>query len=141
MISTAADLPVTVNVTVPALSAASEPSVSLLSATVSLIDESVTRGVIHKNKADRKKADVTSKLFKLEAASKKTVKKAAKKEEVKVEEVKTEEVQVAEAPKAKRTTSRAKKVETAEGEKEPAKKTTTRKTATKKATAKTEKAE
>ncbi len=106
---------------------------SLLSETVSLIDESVTRGIIHKNKADRKKAEVNAKLFKLEASSKKAVKKTVKKEEVKVEaqeEVKAE----AEAPKAKKTTSRAKKTETAEGEKKTATKTTAKKTATKKAT-------
>lgn len=109
---------------------------SLLPVTVSLIDESVTRGIIHKNKADRKKADVSVKLFKLEASSK-PAKKAAKKEEVKVEEVKPAE---AEAPKAKRTTSRTKKTETAEGveEKTTAKKTTTRKTTTAKKTVKTE---
>ena len=109
---------------------------SLLPVTVSLIDESVTRGIIHKNKADRKKADVNTKLFKLEATSKPKAKKAAvKKEEVKVEEVKVE----AEAPKAKKTTSRAKKTETAEaGEKKTAaKKTTTKKATT---TAKTTRA-
>jgi len=112
---------------------------SLLSETVSLIDESVTRGVIHKNKADRKKAEINQKLFKLEASSKKTTsKKAVKKEEVKVEEV---NVEVVEAPKAKKTTSRAKKTETAEVAKEPAKKTTAKKTTAKttaKKTAKTE---
>ena len=110
---------------------------SLLPLTVSLIDESVTRGIIHKNKADRKKADVNTKLFKLEASSKPKAKKAVKKEEVKVEEVKVEAE--AEAPKAKRTTSRTKKTETAEaGEKKTvAKKTTTKKETT---TAKTTRA-
>lgn len=102
---------------------------SLLPLTVSLIDESVTRGVIHKNKADRKKAEINTKLFKLEA-SKKTAKKTAKKVEVKEEKVEV----VEEAPKAKKTTTRAKKTEVKEeGEKKTtAKKTTTRKTATKK---------
>lgn len=104
---------------------------SLLPVTVSLIDESVTRGIIHKNKADRKKAEVNAKFNALSAKQpKKTAKKAEVKEEVKVEEV----VEVKEeAPKAKKTTTRAKKTETAEGEKK-----TTRKTATKKATAKVE---
>ena len=107
-----------------------EAAKSLLPLTVSLIDESVTRGVIHKNKADRKKAEINTKLFKLES-SKKTTKKATKKVEEKVEE-KVEVVE--EAPKAKKTTTRAKKTEVKEeGEKKTtAKKTTTRKTATKK---------
>ena len=112
---------------------------SLMSETVSLIDESVTRGVIHKNKADRKKAEINSKLFALESSSKKTVKEAKKKEEVKEE--KKEEV-AAEAPKAKKTTSRAKKTETATTEEKTEAKKTTRKTTTKttatKKTAKTE---
>jgi len=101
-----------------------EKAKSLLPVTVSLIDESVTRGIIHKNKADRKKAEVTKKLNKLTA-------KEVKVEEVVVEEVKVEEEVVVEAPKAKKTTTRAKKTETAEGEK----KTTAKKTATKKAKA------
>ena len=104
---------------------------SLLSETVSLIDESVTRGIIHKNKADRKKAEINQKLFKLESTSKKAVKKTAKKVEEKQEE-KVEEAKEVEAPKAKKTTSRAKKAEATEDkEKAPAKKTAAKKTTTK----------
>ena len=38
-----------------------EAAKSLLNATVSLVDESVTRGIIHKNKAARKKSQFTKK--------------------------------------------------------------------------------
>ena len=106
-----------------------ETAKSLLPLTVSLIDESVTRGVIHKNKADRKKAEVNAKLFNLES-SKKPAKKTAKKVEEKAEVVE-------EAPKAKKTTTRKTATKKAEVKEEGEKKTTTRKTATKK-TAKTE---
>ena len=106
---------------------------SLLPLTVSLIDESVTRGVIHKNKADRKKAEVNAKLFKLES-SLKTAKKPAKKVVEAQPEEKKEEVQVEEAPKAKKTTTRTKKTEVKE---EGEKKTTARKTTTKTTSAKT----
>jgi len=105
-----------------------EGAKELLPVTVSLIDESVSRGIIHKNKADRKKADVNSKYIALAKANTKVEKQA--KAEVKVEaktEVKAEEV--VEAPKAKRT--RAKKAETETAE-EPKKTTRTRKTAAKK---------
>lgn len=104
--------------------------------TVSLIDESVTRGIIHKNKADRKKADVSSKYI---AVATKKAKPAAKVE--KVEEVKEpvkEEAPVA-APKAKTTRKPAAKAEKPAEEKvaKPAKKpaaakTTAKKTAEKK---------
>lgn len=75
--------------------------------TVSLIDESVTRGIIHKNKADRKKADVSSKYIAVATKAKAT--KPAKVEakvEPKVEEVKAEEP--AEKP-ARKTTTRTTK--------------------------------
>ena len=54
---------------------------ALRDATVSLVDESVTRGIIHKNKADRKKADINAKYQAVKAvkpakAEKKAVKKA-----------------------------------------------------------------
>ena len=88
--------------------------------TVSLIDESVTRGIIHKNKADRKKAEVSSKYIAVATAK---AKKAAPKAE-KVEEPKVEEVQeVKEEKPAKKTA--AKKT----AEKAPAKKTTAKKAA------------
>lgn len=103
-----------------------EAAKSLLNATVSLVDESVTRGIIHKNKADRKKADINAKFNAL--ASKKPAKaekKVAKKEEVKVEaqaEAQTEEVK----PVKKTTRKKAETATTAE--EKPAKKASTRKT-------------
>ena len=105
-----------------------EAAKALLSATVSLVDESVTRGIIHKNKADRKKADINAKFNALaNVKPAKEEKKAAKKEEAKVETVEV----VEEAKPAKKTTR--KKAETTE--EAPAKKTTTR---AKKTTAKAE---
>ncbi|MBQ7467053.1 MAG: 30S ribosomal protein S20 [Clostridia bacterium] len=83
---------------------------------VKLLDKSVTRGIIHKNKADRKKAELGTKLVKLQAAP-------AKKEEVKKEEVKVVAEEEVKAPAKKRATKK-----TAEAE-EPKK--TTRKTAKK----------
>lgn len=38
----------------------------LLPATFSILDEMVTKGIIHKNKADRNKANLSAKLAKLE---------------------------------------------------------------------------
>lgn len=38
----------------------------LLPATFSILDEMVTKGIIHKNKADRNKATISAKLAKLE---------------------------------------------------------------------------
>lgn len=104
----------------------------LLSETVSLLDKSVTRGIIHKNKADRKKADCLTKLQKME----KPVKKAAKKEPVKAveAEVKAEEVEVKEVKKTTRkTTTKTAKTEEEAPKKAAAKKTTTAKKTTKKA--------
>ncbi len=96
--------------------------------TVAIIDESVSRGVIHKNKADRKKADVSSKFIAVQTAKKK---KAEPKEE-KVEEAKVEEVKVEEKPKRaskpkaaaeekpkKTAKAKAEKVESAETEAKP----------------------
>lgn len=100
---------------------------SLLSVTISLVDESVTRGIIHKNKADRKKADINAKYNALvNVKPAKAEKKVEKKEEVVAPEV------VEEAKPAKKTTTR-KKAEEKVAEEKPAKKTTTRKTTTKKA--------
>ena len=101
----------------------------LLPETVSLLDKSVTRGIIHKNKADRKKADCLAKFNKMEKPKKRVAKKA---EPVKEAEVKVEEVKVEEAAPVKKTTRKAKTTETAE-KKPAAKKTTTAKKATKKA--------
>ena len=103
----------------------------LLSETVSLLDKSVTRGIIHKNKADRKKADCLTKLQKME----KPVKKAAKKEPVKAveAEVKAEEVEVKEVKKTTRKTTKTAKTEEEAPKKAAAKKTTTAKKTTKKA--------
>ena len=105
-----------------------EVAKSLLNATVSLVDESVTRGIIHKNKADRKKADINAKFNALAQTAKpaKAEKKVAKKEEAKVEAP----VEATEEVKPVKKTTR-KKAETSTEEK-PAKKTSTRKT-TKKA--------
>ncbi|MBR2908949.1 MAG: 30S ribosomal protein S20 [Clostridia bacterium] len=105
-----------------------EVAKSLLNATVSLVDESVTRGIIHKNKADRKKADINAKFNALAQTAKpaKVEKKVAKKEEAKVEAP----VEATEEVKPVKKTTR-KKAETSTEEK-PAKKTSTRKT-TKKA--------
>lgn len=100
---------------------------ALLPLTISLVDESVTRGIIHKNKADRKKADINAKFNKLAQTAE--PKKAEVKKAEKVEEVAQEEVKVEEVAKPKRTTR--KKTE-ATAEEKPAKKTSTRKT-TKKA--------
>ena len=103
----------------------------LLSETVSLLDKSVTRGIIHKNKADRKKADCLTKLQKME----KPVKKAAKKEPVKAveAEVKAEEVEFKEVKKTTRKTTKTAKTEEEAPKKAAAKKTTTAKKTTKKA--------
>lgn len=94
----------------------------LYPSTVSLIDESVTRGVIHKNKADRKKAEVSSKLIAV-AKAKKTEAKAKKEEEKK--EAKAEEVK-AEVAEPKKTVAKAKAVkkEEVKAEKKPAAKKT-----------------
>ena len=99
-----------------------EVAKSLINATVSLVDESVTRGIIHKNKADRKKADINAKFNALVAsqAPAKEEKKVAKKEKEEVKAETSEEVKP-----AKKTTR--KKAETSTEEK-PAKKTSTRKT-------------
>ncbi|MBQ3158372.1 MAG: 30S ribosomal protein S20 [Clostridia bacterium] len=99
-----------------------EVAKSLLNATVSLVDESVTRGIIHKNKADRKKADINAKFNALAQSQKpaKAEKKVAKKEEAPVETA-NEEVKP-----VKKTTR--KKAETATEAKPAAKKTSTRKT-------------
>ena len=96
---------------------------AILPQTISLVDESVTRGIIHKNKADRKKADINAKFNTL--AKTETVKVEVKEE--KVEEVAQEEVKPAKKTTTRKTT--AKKAEEASEEK-PVKKTT-RKTATK----------
>ncbi len=87
--------------------------------TVSLLDESVTRGIIHKNKADRKKAEVSSKYIAVATAK---AKKVAPKEE-KVEEPKAEEVKEEAKPVAKKTAKKA------TAEEKPAKKTTKKATA------------
>ncbi len=72
--------------------------------TVSLIDESVTRGVIHKNKADRKKADVSSKYIAVATKAKKPAKAAEPKKEVATEEIKPEaEEKPAKKPATKTT--------------------------------------
>lgn len=80
----------------------------LLAETFALLDENVTRGIIHKNKADRKKASFSKKLAKLTNGD--------KKEEVKVEAKKEVVEEKEEAPKtvekketAKKTTSSTKK--------------------------------
>lgn len=119
---------------------------ALLPVTVSLIDESVTRGIIHKNKADRKKADVNSKFNALVKAqpAKKTATKAVKeekKEEVKVEAPVVEEAKAKKAPAKKaaasKTTSKKATAETNEEKpavkKAPAKKAAASKTTSKKA--------
>ena len=100
-----------------------EAAKALLNATVSLVDESVTRGIIHKNKADRKKADINAKF---NALAQVKPAKAEKKAKEKVEaEVKVEEAAVVEEAKPAKKTTR-KKAETAE--EKPAKKTTAKKT-------------
>ncbi len=71
---------------------------------VKLIDKSVTRGIIHKNKADRKKADLGTKLVKLQSS--KSV-KPAKAEDVKPAETEAEEVKPA---VKKRATKKAEEV-------------------------------
>ena len=85
---------------------------------VKLLDKSVTRGIVHKNKADRKKAELGTKLVKLQNTP-------AVKEEVKKEEVKEVAEVEEKAPAKKRTSKKA-----AEAEAEAPKKTT-RKTAKK----------
>ena len=106
---------------------------ALLPVTVSLVDESVTRGIIHKNKADRKKADINAKYNALVASKPaKEVKKTAKKVEVAQEEVKTEEaVEVKPAPRKRATKKTAEATETAEVKKAPARKRTVAKKADK----------
>lgn len=107
-----------------------EATKKLLPETVSLIDESVTRGVIHKNKANRKKAEVNAKFAKMEEVK-------APVEEKKEKKVKAEKPvePVVEQPKAKRAT-RAKKAEASEATSEvKAEKTKAKKTTTKKAAA------
>ena len=108
-----------------------EAAKSLLNATVSLVDESVTRGIIHKNKADRKKADINAKFNALAQTAKpaKAEKKVAKKEEAKVEAP----AEAAEEVKPVKKTTRKKAETTATAEEKPAKKTTAAKKTTKKA--------
>lgn len=106
-----------------------ELATKLLPETFAILDKNVARNLIHKNKADRKKAEFNKMLQNMTAAQPKKAeepKKAAKVEEVKAEE---------KAKPAKKTTTRktATKKTTAEEAEKPAKKTTTRKTATKKA--------
>ena len=82
---------------------------------VKLLDKSVTRGIIHKNKADRKKADLGTKLVKLQNS-------ASVKEESPVE-VKEEKVEVEEVkPAAKKRST--KKADDAEQPKKTVRKTT-----------------
>lgn len=98
---------------------------ALLPVTVSLVDESVTRGIIHKNKADRKKADLNAKYNAL-ASTVKPAKAVKKVEEKKAEEVAPE---VKEEVKPVKKTTR-KKAETAtETEEKPKAKRTTKKKA------------
>ena len=106
-----------------------ELATKLLPETVSLLDKSVTRGIIHKNKADRKKADCLVKLSKMGKAE---VKNEEPVVEVKAE-VKVEEVEVKPVKKTTRkTTAKAETTEEAP-KKTAAKKTTTAKKTTKKA--------
>lgn len=75
--------------------------------TVSLLDESVTRGIIHKNKADRKKAEVSSKYIAVATAK-------PKKAEPKAEPKQEEQPQVEEKVEEPKKTTRAKKTEKVE---------------------------
>ena len=100
----------------------------LLPETFAILDKNVARNLIHKNKADRKKAEFNKMLQNMTAAQPKKAeepKKAEKVQEAKAEE-KTE-------PAKKTTRKTATKKTTAEEAEKPAKKTTARKTATKKA--------
>lgn len=114
-----------------------EQAKSLLAPTIALVDKSVTRGVIHKNKADRKKAEINSMYIALAKTTKSTVKAA--KAEVKEVKAEVKEEVKAEAPKAakttaKKATSKTATAKTAKAEEKPAEK----KPAVKKATAKKE---
>lgn len=81
---------------------------------VKLVDKSVTRGIIHKNKADRKKAELGTKLVKLQKAASEN---KTKKEEVK-KVVEVEAKEEVKAPAKKRTVKK-----TAEKAEEAPKKT------------------
>lgn len=105
-----------------------ELATKLLPETFAILDKNVARNIIHKNKADRKKAEFNTMLQKMEAKVEKTAKA------VKVEVVEEAKVETAEEPApAKKTTRKTTKKADAETAEAPAKKTTTRKTATKKA--------
>lgn len=105
-----------------------ELATKLLPETFAILDKNVARNLIHKNKADRKKAEFNKMLQNMTAAQPKKAEEP--KRAVKVEEVKAEE----KAEPAKKTTRKtATKKTTAEEAEKPAKKTTARKTATKKA--------
>lgn len=105
-----------------------ELATKLLPETFAILDKNVARNIIHKNKADRKKAEFNTMLQKMETK----VEKPAK--AVKVETVEEAKVETAEEPApAKKTTRKTTKKADAETAEAPAKKTTTRKTATKKA--------
>lgn len=104
-----------------------ELATKLLPETFAILDKNVARNIIHKNKADRKKAEFNTMLQKMETKVEKTAKA------VKVETVEEAKVETAEEPApAKKTTRKTTKKADAETAEAPAKKTTTRKTATKK---------
>lgn len=105
-----------------------ELATKLLPETFAILDKNVARNLIHKNKADRKKAEFNKMLQNMTAVESK---KAEEPKKAEVQEVKAEE----KAEPAKKATARktATKKTTAEEAEKPAKKTTARKTATKKA--------
>ena len=94
----------------------------LYPATVSILDESVTRGVIHKNKADRKKAEVSSKYIAVATAKKAKPAAAPKVEEKPAEEKEPEVKKPAKAP-AKKAAAKKEEVVEAKPKKAAAKKT------------------
>ena len=93
-----------------------------LSEIVSLIDKSVTRGIIHKNKADKKKADLGTKLVKLQKTAKEVKAEVKAKEAVKEE--KAAAVEEVKAPAKKRTTKKAADAAETEAPKKTVRKTT-----------------
>lgn len=77
----------------------------LLPETASILDKNVSRNIIHKNKADRKKAEFTRMLNNMKEPAKKVAEKKEPAKEVKKEEV-VEVTAEVKAPAKKRTTTK-----------------------------------
>jgi len=88
-----------------------ELAVKLLPETFAILDKNVTRNIIHKNKADRKKAEFSAMLQNMAAKEVVAPKAKAEKAPVETVEVKSEE-KTEKKPAAKKRATSSKKTET-----------------------------